>query len=201
MKIANKSSKEVSLVTIDYADIPLIKLMAVPFIYEKTKQLCKDISNEQFQKLIKIPSTLRQLMEIYEASPLGIERCEILMRLFAVEDEENPIFIEEQYPFLLESSWKLDMMKISSMKVDLTNKQESVATIRSICRGIQTVGHEHACIIELNEPINFDFEKIKQQHIEILENKNKLRICFGTEDEMKEFMKQILLKGTYDLGN
>ena len=64
---------------------------------------------------------------------------ELIFEFLASEDRSHPVFLEEEYAYLKEPAWCLNMSEISYMKVSLEKRGEYVFSIRKIQQEINPV--------------------------------------------------------------
>ena len=154
------------------------------------RELLEDelISVEQLERMIR---TFRQLMIIDKGNGLTAWCCNAIMEIMERRDQEEPIYLDEVYPYLNERQWQIYMHEISYFKVHVQNNLEWSFTLEHIEKGYDQ--KEQKNYVDLFPYDGEGFFEEEQDY------EKCYRVYFEEEKNYQVFMKQILLDGLADL--
>lgn len=145
------------------------------------------ISYEDLQRMIR---TFRQLMIIDKGNGLTAWCCNKIMEIMEQRDQEEPIYLDEIYPYIKKPQWQISMNEISYFKVHVQNGLEWSFALSHMEKGENE--KEEKIYIDLYP---FDgsesFPREEEEHC--------YRVYFEDEGKYQTFMKRILIDGFVDL--
>ena len=126
------------------------------------------------------PRTLRQYMCLAGESCLEAPHLAQLTGIFTQADKISPISIEDQYPWLKQDDWTLEMRDVSYYKITAELGQGPPCSIRQIrWQGSrQTLWFDPEAAGDLPQPYP---------------------VCVNTRPALLQFIKRLLLEGQADL--
>ena len=174
-------------------NIPIASLLRTPSIRKEIHSICQNqCVDDTF--LTSASVTFRQLFLLSSKERIPGGTMELIFEFLASEDRSHPVFLEEEYAYLKEPAWCLNMSEISYMKVSLEKRGEYVFSIHKIQKEINPVSGKPYLILFPEDSgkangCSEDRERMGEER----------NVTFDHEYQMQEFMKEIILNGVVDL--
>ena len=174
-------------------NIPIASLLRTPSIRKEIHSICHNqCVDDTF--LTSASVTFRQLSLLSSKTWIPSGTMELVFEFLASEDRSHPVFLEEEYAYLKEPAWCLNMSEISYMKVSLEKRGEYVFSIHKIQKEIDPVSGKPYLILFPEDSRRFN--GCSEDRERMAEERN---VTFDHEYQMQEFMKEIILNGMVDL--
>lgn len=180
--------------TLERKNIPIAALLKSPPVQDAVHSICRtQCVDDRF--LAGAAVTFRQLSLLSSDTRIPGETLKLIFEFLAEEDRKHPVFLEERYPYLKQSSWSLNMSEISYMKVSAERQGEYLFSIRAIQKEIDPVS-EQPYLMLFPE---YSGERSGCSNGEGERKEESIKVSFDDEYHMQEFMKNIILNGRAEL--
>ena len=141
--------------------------------------------------LSALSRTFCQMMLLDKGNGVSAISCNAIMECMEERDQEDPIYMEDVYPYLKQNYWEIHMNEVSYYKVHVQNTNEWSISLDRIEKGYDdSERKDYLDLFPFKECEDVEDWEIEEQCY---------RVYFDAEDKYKLFIKDILLDGEADL--
>ena len=159
---------------------------------DKVEELLQGESFTIWQ-LATLARTFRQMVLLDQGNGLSAVCCNAIMEQMELRDAEEPIYLNEVYPYMKKDFWELHMNEVSYFKVHVQNETDWSIELDRIEKGYDQ--KEQKQYLDL-----FPFDEEVDTLLDEWEECGRCyRVYFDEPTKCEKFVKDILLDGCADL--